>query len=147
MMTMPTRIILALMLSMLVLPAFAQDDIDQLRTRADQGDVFAQFRLGLMYDAGQGVPQNDKEAVRWYRLAADQGLANAQNNLGVMYEKGQGVPQNYTLAHMWYNLSASNNTGDDRKTTAENRDLLAAKMTPEAIIEAQRLATEWKPKE
>ena len=48
MMTMPTRIILAVMLSLLVLPAFAQEnyddlDIDQLKTMADQGDVEAQF--------------------------------------------------------------------------------------------------------
>jgi len=48
---------------------------------------------------------------------------------------------------MGYNLAASNNTGDDRKTAAKNRDLFAKKMTPEDISEAQRLAREWKPKE
>jgi TPR repeat protein len=42
-------------------------------------------QLGLMYSQGQGVPQDDKEAVRWCRLAADQGYAAAQSNLGVMY--------------------------------------------------------------
>ena len=29
----------------------------------------AQFNLGIMYDTGEGVPQNDAEAVRWYRIA------------------------------------------------------------------------------
>ena len=42
---MPTRMILALMLSLLVLPAFAQDDIDQLRLRVEQGDADAQYNL------------------------------------------------------------------------------------------------------
>ena len=40
---------------------------------AKQGDAFAQFNLGLMYDNGQGVPQDYKTAVKWYKLAAEQG--------------------------------------------------------------------------
>jgi hypothetical protein len=32
----------------------------------------AQFDLGYMYDTGEGVPQDEVEAVRWYRLAAEQ---------------------------------------------------------------------------
>ena len=48
----------------------------------------AQYNLGVMYDKGLGVPQNDKTAVKWYRLAAEQGHATAQYNLGVMYDKG-----------------------------------------------------------
>jgi TPR repeat protein len=43
-----------------------------------QGFAVAQFNLGVMYSDGQGVPQNDAEAVRWYRLAAEQGHAGAQ---------------------------------------------------------------------
>jgi len=31
-----------------------------------------------MYANGQGVPENDKTAVKWYRLAAEQGTAVAQ---------------------------------------------------------------------
>ena len=46
-----------------------------------------------MYDTGEGVPQDDAEAVRWYWLAADQGDAGAQYNLGVSYANGEGVPQ------------------------------------------------------
>ena len=41
---------------------------------AKQGDADAQFNLGLMYDKGQGVPQDYKTAVKWYRLAAEQGM-------------------------------------------------------------------------
>ena len=44
-----------------------------------------------MYANGEGVPEDDAEAVRWYRLAADQGHAGAQYNLGVMYANGEGV--------------------------------------------------------
>ena len=44
----------------------------------------AQYNLGFLYDNGWGVPEDDAEAVRWYRLAADQGDASAQYNLGVV---------------------------------------------------------------
>ena len=43
-----------------------------------------------MYATGRGVPEDDAEAVRWYRLAADQGDAGAQHNLGLMYATAQG---------------------------------------------------------
>ena len=46
-------------------------EIDALRARGAQGDVEAQFNLGLRYANGEGVPQDDAEAVRWYRLAVD----------------------------------------------------------------------------
>jgi TPR repeat protein len=52
------------------------------------------------------VPQDYKEAVKWYRLAAEQGNADGQTNLGVMYANGQGVPQDFKEAVKWYRLAA-----------------------------------------
>ena len=69
--------------------------LSQLRTPANQGYAVAQTTLGVMYENGQGVPQDYAQAVAWYRKAADQGLAVAQVNLGVMYKNGHGVPQDY----------------------------------------------------
>ncbi len=59
-----------------------------------------------MYRQGRGVPQDDAEAVRWYRLAAEQGHASAQYNLGVMYADGRGVPQDDVEAVRWFQLAA-----------------------------------------
>jgi TPR repeat protein len=90
---------------------------------AKQGNARAQFNLGVMFDHGQGVPQDDKEAARWFRLAAEQGnqyaqliLAAKQGNvssqytLGQMYyegrEEGQGLPQDYKEAARWHRLAA-----------------------------------------
>lgn len=39
------------------------DDLKQLRTTAEQGSPNAQFYLGVMYEAGQGVPQDYAEAL------------------------------------------------------------------------------------
>ena len=57
---------------------------------ADQGHADAQYNLGLMYANGEGVVEDDAEAVRWYRLAADQGHADAQHNLGLDVRRRRG---------------------------------------------------------
>ena len=73
---------------------------------AEQGNASAQYNLGVMYDNGQGVSEDDEEAVKWYTLAAEQGNPQSQGNLGVMYEHGQGVPKDDKEAVKWYRLAA-----------------------------------------
>ena len=130
------RVTVALWLIVLPGVGFAESD---LQRKAENGEVAAQFNLGHMYDNGQGVLQDYKQAVKWYRLAADQGHADAQYNLGIMYAQGQGVPQDYVQAHMWSNLAAANGTGQAKGL----RDVAAGLMTGEQIAEAQKLAREW----
>src|ERR1039458_7231012 len=76
-----------------------------LKPLAEQGNPRAQARLGYMYDAGEGVPKDNAEAMKWYRKAADQfrkaadqGNADGQYHLGAMYYYGQGVPKDYAEA-------------------------------------------------
>ena len=117
------------------------------RPLADQGTASAQHNLGVMYRIGLGVPQDYAAAVSWYRGGADQGTASAQYNLGVMYLYGQGVGQDYVQAYKWFTLSASRATRAYlREERTRQRDIVAARMTPQQITEAQRLAREWKPK-
>ena len=73
---------------------------------AERGHSSAQNNLGLMYDDGTGVPQDNKEAVKWYTLAVEQGFVLAQYNLALLYENGQGVPQDYKEAIRLYTLAA-----------------------------------------
>jgi len=116
------------------------------RLAAEQGYANAQFNLGFMFGNDQGLQQDYAEAVKWYRLAAEQGNAAAQYNLGLMYAEGRGVPQDYVQAHKWFNLAVSRFSAPKRDRVVRNRDIVAAKMTPAQIAEAQRLAREWKPK-
>jgi TPR repeat protein len=107
---------------------------------AEQGDAHAQIELAIMYEDGRGgLAQDDAEAVKWYRKAAEQGNVDAQATLGFRYERGQNVSQDDVLAHMWLSLAAARGY-----PCADKRNELAAKMTPEQITKAQRLAREWK---
>ena len=78
-----------------------------VRPLAEQGEAWAQYFIGIMYDQGQGVVQDYAEAAKWFNLAAAQGRAEAQYNLGNMYAKGQGVVQDYAEAVKWYKLAAA----------------------------------------
>lgn len=111
------------------------------RPLAEDGDPGSQFNLGLLYLDGHGVPQSYAEAVTWFRRAAEQDYAPAQHNLGAMYGTGQGVKRDYIQAYKWLNLcAAKGNSG-----CVTQRDLLAKKLKPAQIAEAQRLATEFQP--
>ena len=78
-----------------------------VRALAEQGDIEAQFDLGLMYAKGKGVPQDRAEAMHWYRQAAEQGHVKAQFHLGSMYDwVPKGVPRDGAEAVRWYRRAA-----------------------------------------
>ena len=96
--------------------------------------------IGRSYDIGIGVAQDYQEAVQWYRLAADQGNAYAQVKLdhySVLYENGMGVVQNDQRAYIGYSVAAAQGDSD----AASARDRTRALLTPQALQEAQALAT------
>jgi TPR repeat protein len=60
-----------------------------------------------MFCNGEGVAQDQAEAVRLWRLAAAQGDADAQFNLGAMFANGEGVAQDKAEAVRLYRLAAA----------------------------------------
>jgi len=77
-----------------------------LRPLADAGDAKAEFHLGRMYALGQGVGQDPKQAVAWYRKAAERGDAEAEFVLGVMSLDRSGAPQDASQAVAWLRKAA-----------------------------------------
>lgn len=77
------------------------------RESAAKGVAVAQLGLGSMYKAGEGVPENEVEAVAWFRKAAAQGDAAAQMNLASMYRYGKGVPKDIKEAQRLLKLAAA----------------------------------------
>lgn len=96
-----------------------------------------------MYNKGQGVPRDYKQAVIWYRKAAEQGHSHAQFHFGGMYYKGFGVPKDYTLAYMWWDI-ATKSGDEDAKF---NRDRVIQRMTAAQIKKTQEMSMNWKVKQ
>lgn len=72
--------------------------LNEWKPLADDGDEDAQYSLGIMYENGLGVKQNESEAATWYRKAAEKGHLDALNDLGLLYAKGAGVPKDHEEA-------------------------------------------------
>ena len=81
--------------------------LDRWEQAAREGYTRGMVLLGECYEKGLGgVPQDDEQAVDWYRKAAEAGNALAMYNLGWMYEYGRGVPQDEKQVVEWYRKAA-----------------------------------------
>lgn len=81
-------------------------DVSTLLKAAEQGDAKAQYKLGVLYKNGQGVPHDFSEAAKWFNKAAEQGYAKAQYNLAILYYNGRGVPKDVSEAKKWLRKAA-----------------------------------------
>jgi TPR repeat protein len=86
---------------------WAQTDIDQLRARAERGEISAELTLAQAYFMGKGVPKDPAEAARWFRKAANQGEPQSERILGLMYKAGSaGLPKDEAQAASWFRKAA-----------------------------------------
>jgi len=89
-----------------------------------------------MYANGDGISQDFKESMKWFRLAAVQGDTLAQFRLGLMYQRAEGVPQDLVRGHMWFKIAAA----QGYVPAGKNRDDLSKLMTEEQIAQAEAIA-------
>lgn len=68
--------------------------VAQIIEKAEQGDIYAQYDLALMYADGKRLPQNNEQASSWLLKAANRGHLRAQQYLASLYESGKlGFPK------------------------------------------------------
>jgi len=140
------------------------------RKAAEQGLADAQVKIGNMYYHGLTVTCDYEQAKTWFRKAAEQGNAVAMNSLGVMYAfgpnelkaaaaynnsvfRGDGVaqqafsgmlyaakkePKNYLEGYFWLCLATAIDS-----SVVENRDEVAAKLSPAELGEVQERIAMW----
>jgi TPR repeat protein len=87
-------------------PSQAENAANWFREAAIQGLPNAQYNLGVLYERGLGVREDETRALLWYHSAAEQGHPLAQYNLGVLYAAGRGVPLSYAEAAYWFEQAA-----------------------------------------
>ena len=83
------------------------------------------------------------------KAKAAKGEPRLQFEVGEIYYRGDGVPQSSVKAHTWFNLAAAHFPASDRRNrdqAARVRDVVAMKMTPQEIAQAQQQAREWTPR-
>jgi|688.fasta_scaffold198316_1 TPR repeat protein len=98
------------------------------------------YNIAKMYYFGRGVPKDPTIAATWYLKSAMLGNAMAQFNLSLMYHNGDGLIKNRVKAYAWMNLAAAQSFGNSQAA----RDDFEKELTQEELIEAQKMASNWK---
>jgi len=102
--------------------------------REDHGP--SQSRFGVLFDRGDGVGRDGRQALTWYRVAASQGRARAAHRLAAFFERGAAGRPDPVRAYHYFNVAASR--GDIR--AANERARLAKTLGSEGVLRAQALA-------
>jgi TPR repeat protein len=77
------------------------------RLAAAAGDPRGALYVGVLYDSGLGVAQDEVQAMAWYRRAAEGGSAAGAFNVGVLYDAGLGGARDPAQAAVWYARAAA----------------------------------------
>jgi len=80
--------------------------LQALRRQAQEGEVSAQFELGMYYYHNAGLPQAGAQARQWLGQAAAQGDARAMAALGYMLGTGTGGVRDVPAGRQWLQRAA-----------------------------------------
>ncbi|NLC24291.1 MAG: sel1 repeat family protein [Oxalobacter sp.] len=87
----------------------SERSVEWFSQSAKEGNVYAQYHLGLIYTNGIGVKQDYNKALTLFTQTAERGYPPALNSMGILYEEGSGVKQSDYEAAQWYLKAAKKN--------------------------------------
>ena len=118
--------------------------VQMLTPLANSGNALAQYRLGMLYYNGQGVGEDEKLAIYWWKKAATQGNVESMFQLGSAFlfgsQTAKFVPDPDREAAMWYFQAAS--AGHAEAQYHLGLLFLAGK----GVIESRQEAARWMQK-
>ncbi len=113
------------------------------KPQADKGDRNLQVLVGSMYDYGQGVTADKKEALKWYLKAAQLGSGRGQYAAGSLLARGETGSRNLVEAYKWLTLASRSLESQIGQVTPAQalqlRDEVARQMSQADISKAQGL--------
>jgi TPR repeat protein/transglutaminase-like putative cysteine protease len=74
---------------------------------AAQEDGMGEFKMGLLYEWGKGVPIDLERMLSWYLRSGSHGYRYAEYQLAKMYYYGQKVKADKAAAVVWFERSAA----------------------------------------
>ncbi len=84
------------------------------RARRRRASFRAQYRLGSLYENGNGVDKDLESAKLWYERAAEAGNRMAMHNLAALYAGGQLGKQEFESAAKWFEEAGSRGMTDSQ---------------------------------
>jgi TPR repeat protein len=116
-----------------------QKALRMFKANAEAGHSLSQYMTGIMLEQGQGADADTSAAFNWYMKAAKQGLADAYYALGDMYSRGISVGKDAVQAYAWFDLAERGG----HKLANDMKQSEAARLQPEQLETAKKIASEW----
>ena len=116
--------------------AWANADLEQLTKEAKQGNDFAAYQLGSLYNEGRGVEKDTKKAFNWFLRSARLGNPQGQSRVGFKYAIGKDIPKDMIKAYAWFDTAVKN--GHESSNTFKVK--AAKSLTESELKEAQQLS-------
>jgi hypothetical protein len=80
---------------------------DIYRRLSEKGNAEAANGIGMFYQTGMVMDQNEQEALHWFEKAGNLGYGKAWYNAGLIYKNGQSVQQNFDKAFACFQNAAN----------------------------------------
>lgn len=82
--------------------------------------ALSMFNLGIKYEKGKGVAQDQAEAFRWFQKGAEWGDVRSMIKLGVRYAQGVVVPRDDNEALHWFQRAFQESDEQSIKKAAQD---------------------------
>ena len=73
---------------------------------AEQGNSAAQYKLGVLYNEGRGVPRNYAQAARWFRRATEPSHSYPREDLLTLCKAPGVLPADFEKTVIWLHAAA-----------------------------------------
>jgi TPR repeat protein len=118
--------------------------VQEWKAQAVAGNPVAAQNVGVaLYKGELGVPRDEAEAYKYFRIAAAAGLTTAQFNIGWCYCSGAGVPQSWAKAVKWWRRAAEKGHGSAARNLGLLFSLGLAPDAAGATVVNHEAALEW----
>jgi hypothetical protein len=110
-----------------------------LQKLAGQGNVRAEYALGMRYASGEGVKQDYHQAMHYFLRSAEAGDLRGQAKAATWFWAGRGVNQDYSKAYFWGLLAQAGGDNTGRAIVLQ----CAPYLSPAQITAEQKQAEQW----
>ena len=139
------------MIDLTQLQTASEPNITSLTECANNGDMKAQYYLGLHYLEGEHIQKDEIQGANLIRSAAQAGFKDAEYTLGVLLQQGIGINKDCEQARLWYEKAIAQkepramlnlaNLNEDSHTSSADFTIQRLQLTKKAarlgLLEAQ----------
>ncbi|MGL5395848.1 MAG: tetratricopeptide repeat protein [Shewanella sp.] len=122
-------------------PEQLREQVEQLKTSAEAGQVEFQYELAYLYLRQPFLDPDASQAIYWFEKAIAQGNQDAYYHLGTLYLHDERVTSDYVKAREYFEKAVA--AGDELAKDNLGHMLAAGQGGPKDIVRAETLLSEY----